>query len=240
MQQDKKQSAPRMLVSITPLKNGSKLEKIFDILHIPIYYQCRGKGTAPSELMDIFGLGGSTRVLTLVFVPKFQVKELFDMMKEKLFYNRRGGGIAVTVPITGLQNPVHQVMMEGAKVSMEKLEKLEGERTDRDMADIQKKSEYTMIWISVVCGYSDDAIDAAREAGARGGTVLRGRRRNSEHMSQHLGISMQDEQEFVMIITRTENKNKVMDALCKACGLRTPAHGVVFSLPVDEAIGLEE
>lgn len=30
-----------------------------------------------------------------------------------------------------------------------------------------------------------------------------------------------------------------MTAICNACGLNTPAHGTVISMPVDDAIGLE-
>lgn len=55
-----------------------------------------------------------------------------------------------------------------------------------------------------------------------------------------MGISTQDEQDFVMIVTPKEKKSEVMSAISNACGLRTPAHGVVLSLPVDEVIGLEE
>ena len=31
----------------------------------------------------------------------------------------------------------------------------------------------------------------------------------------------------------------VMNAISDACGLRTDAHGIILSLPVDEVIGLE-
>ena len=89
-------------------------------------------------------------------------------------------------------------------------------------------------------GYRDDVIDAAREAGAKGGTILKGRRRNSERVSQHLGISMQEEQDFVVIVVPREQKTQIMSAICTSCGLKTPAHGVVLSLPVEEAIGLEQ
>ena len=108
------------------------------------------------------------------------------------------------------------------------------------MAEMHEHSNYSMIWVSVANGYSDDVIDAAQTAGAKGGTILKGRRRNSEHVSQHLGISIQDEQDFVLIVVPREKKAAIMSAITTACGLRTPAHGVVFSLPVDEAVGLEE
>ena len=43
-----------------------------------------------------------------------------------------------------------------------------------------------------------------------------------------------------MIIVPTEKKQEVMAAIINSCGLRTPAHGILVSIPMDEAIGLEE
>ena len=104
---------------------------------------------------------------------------------------------------------------------------------------MQEKSGYVVIWTSVDSGFSDDVVDAARSAGAKGGTVLKGRRRNSERLRQHLGISVQEGQEFVMIVAPRAKKSEIMSAICSACGLRTEAHGIVLSLPVDEVMGLE-
>ena len=42
----------------------------------------------------------------------------------------------------------------------------------------------------------------------------------------------------VMIVVPDEKKTEVMSAINQACGLKTKAHGVVLSLPVDDAIGL--
>ena len=56
------------------------------------------------------------------------------------------------------------------------------ERTEQDMAELHKHSNHVAIMVAVASGYSDDVIDAARAAGAKGGTVIRGRRRNSERM----------------------------------------------------------
>ena len=98
-------SAPRMIVFITRTEEDKKLEEIFDSMHIPICYQCRGQGTAPSELMDIFGLGGTARLITISFLPKFAVKELFEKTEKRFAFHQRGGGIVITIPVTGLQKP---------------------------------------------------------------------------------------------------------------------------------------
>ena len=96
-----------------------------------------------------------------------------------------------------------------------------------------------MILVAADQGYSEDIIEAARSAGARGGTVIRGRRSGTEGVMTLLGMSTQEEQEFTMIIVEKSLRAAVMEAISSACGLKTPAHGIVLSLPVEEAIGLE-
>ena len=96
---DGKLSAPRMIVFITRTEEDKKLEEIFDSMHIPICYQCRGQGTAPSELMDIFGLGGTARLITISFLPKFAVKELFEKTEKRFAFHQRGGGIVITLSL---------------------------------------------------------------------------------------------------------------------------------------------
>lgn len=231
-----KQHAPRMVILITREEDKKKLEELFDTLRIPMCYQCRGKGTAPTEMLDIFGLSGTTRLITVGILPKFLVKDLERAAEDQLSFHRRGGGIALTIPVTGLQNPVFQMLNDEARENLRQHIK---ERTEQDMAEVKKRMDYVVIWVSVVSGYSDEVIDAARAAGAKGGTVLRGRQRNSERVSQRLGVSMQEERDFVMMVVPRKKKGEIMSAITSACGLSTKAHGVIVSLPVDDVIGLE-
>lgn len=227
---------PRMLITITREEDSKKIEEVFDSLHVPICFQTRGQGTAPSEIMDIFGLRGGHQLLTAAILPKFFVSHVIDTLKERIAFHKRGGGIAVTVPVIGLQHHIFQLMNEENRAMIE--EKLKG--VEKEMKDMKGKSEYIAVWVSVNSGYSDEVVDAARKAGAKGGTVMKGRRRNSEHVSRHFGIAMQEEQDFVMIVIPREKKSEVMSAIAESCGLGTEAHGVVLSLPVDEVIGIEK
>ena len=225
-----------MVLIITNHEYRRKLEQTFQNFRIPIYYQCQGHGTAPSEMLDIFGLSGSGRLLTIGLLPKFLVRDLLDALQQRIPLHKRGGGIVLTIPITGLQRPILQLLNDQMRETIE--QKIE-ERVDSDMSDMQTSAGYTAIWVALSNGYSSDAIDAARSAGAMGGTILKGRRQNSKRISQKLGISMQEEEEFVVIVTPREKKAAVMNAISDACGLRTDAHGIILSLPVDEVIGLE-
>ena len=193
----------RVLLTITREEDEEKLLEIYDSMHLPICFQGRGQGTAPSELLDIFGLRGTGRLLTACILPKFMVPSALEALHQKLSFRQRGGGIAITVPVSGMQNHVMQMLNEEARNAIQQQEK-------GDESQMKEKSEFSLIWVSVASGYSDDVVDAARAAGARGGTVMKGRRRNSEHASQYFGISLQEEQEFVMIVVPREKKCEIM------------------------------
>ena len=233
--QEARKLSPRMVILITKEEDCAKLDELFGRLHMPICYQARGKGTASSEMLDIFGLGGSARLITLGILPKFMVGELVKEAQEHLSFHRKGGGIAFTVPLTGIQHPIFQVLNDEAR---EALKQKIYERTEQDMEEVKNK-DYVVVWVTVASGYSDEVIDAARSAGAKGGTVLRGRQRNSERVSQHFGISTQEERDFVMIVVPREKKGEIMAAIGRACGLSSEAHGVILAFPVDEVFGLE-
>ena len=232
-EQEKLRILFRMLITITREEEEKRLEEVLQSMHIPIFFQARGQGTAPSEILDLFGLGGTTRIITTAFVPKFLVQPLLASLHQHGSFAHKGGGIAITVPVSGIQTHVLQMLNDEARSAVEAIQK-------GDEAEMKEKSEFSLIWVSVESGCSDDVIDAARSAGARGGTVVKGRRRNSERASQHFGIPIQEEQDFVMIVVPRDKKGEIMSAISQACGLRTEAHGVVLSLPVDDVMGLEE
>ena len=157
----------RVLLTITREEDEEKLLEIYDSMHLPICFLGRGQGTAPSELLDIFGLRGTGRLLTACILPKFMVPSALEALHQKLSFRQRGGGIAITVPVSGMQNHVMQMLNEEARNAIQQQEK-------GDEAQMKEKSEFSLIWVSVASGYSDDVVDVARAAGARGGTVMKG------------------------------------------------------------------
>ncbi len=103
-----------------------------------------------------------------------------------------------------------------------------------------KKNSHEVIFCIVNTGYSDTAMDAAKEYGARGGTVIHARGTASTEAEKLFNITIQPEKEIVMIIVKKEIKDDILHALYKAVGLNTPGQGIAFSMPVDKVVGLTE
>jgi nitrogen regulatory protein PII len=102
------------------------------------------------------------------------------------------------------------------------------------------KYAHEVILCVVNAGFSDAVMDAAKEFGARGGTVIRARGTANTDAEKLFGISVQPEKEIVMILVDTKIKDDILNALYTAVGLKTPGQGIAFCLPVDEVVGLAE
>lgn len=100
--------------------------------------------------------------------------------------------------------------------------------------------EYTheLIVCIVNAGFSDTVMDAAKEFGARGGTVIHARGTANKDAEKFFQITIQPEKELVMILVPKKLRDNILHALYKAVGLKTEGQGIAFSLPVDNAIGL--
>ncbi len=231
--QYKKYIPQRLLLMITKPEDSSTISHAFDELHIPIFCQFRGQGTASTELLDICGLSGTARLITLAMLPQAGMQKFWPAIEAQVHLSQRGGGIAATIPINGIQNQIFQLINDQMRLEFQ--ESMEG----GEMTRIEQAG-YSMVYVSVNAGFSDDVIDAAQKAGAKGGTVIRGRRRTTENVAQFLNLPIQEEQDFVWIIVPKEIKNDVMSRIAASCGLNTKAHGMIASMPVDEAVGLEK
>ena len=97
---------------------------------------------------------------------------------------------------------------------------------------------HEVIFCIVNTGFADEVMDAAREFGARGGTVIRARGTANQEAEKIFNIAIQPEKEIVMILVDSAIKNDILHALYKAVGLKTPGQGIAFSVPVEDAVGL--
>lgn len=98
---------------------------------------------------------------------------------------------------------------------------------------------HEMILCIVNSGFSDTVMDSAKQAGARGGTVINARGTAGKDAETFFGISIQPEKEAVIILVESAVRDDVLHALYKSAGLGTPAQGIAFSLPVDGVAGLK-
>jgi len=97
--------------------------------------------------------------------------------------------------------------------------------------------EYELIVVIANEGWTDVVMDAARGAGATGGTVLHGKGTGKGSTENFFSVSIATEKEVILIVAKKEEKAKIMRAIVEKAGAGTEANAITFSLPVTEIAG---
>lgn len=84
---------------------------------------------------------------------------------------------------------------------------------------------------------TDTVMNAARAAGAAGGTVIHGKGTASEEAAHFFNISIASEKEMIFIVSKKEQKTQIMRSVLEKAGPGTEAGAVLFSLPVTSVEG---
>ncbi|MDE7394780.1 MAG: P-II family nitrogen regulator [Clostridiales bacterium] len=99
-------------------------------------------------------------------------------------------------------------------------------------------SGYEVIMCIINAGYSELVMDAAKEVGAGGGTVIHARGTANQEAEKFFQITIQPDKDIVMILVPSQIKDDVLHAVYQSAGLKTAGQGIAFSMPVDSVVGL--
>jgi nitrogen regulatory protein PII len=101
-----------------------------------------------------------------------------------------------------------------------------------------KNADYSLILTIVNRGYADLVVEASRDAGARGGTIMYARGTGIHETEKFMDINIQPEKEIVMTLVRRESIKPIIAAILEAAGLKTKGRGISITLPVTEVVGI--
>lgn len=217
----------KWIVTIVDRGKGELVAKVLRKHKIVVQQICRGHGTAASEIMDCLGLDEPEKDIVLSLCPGFMTKHIMHQMESELSLNKPGG-ISFAIPLSGISlSGMKRVNIEELNVSF----------LNKEGVKSSMEKECDLIVAIVDNGASDDIVDAARDAGARGGTVINARTVYSEEVKKIFGIIVQPEKEIVMILVSHDEKQAILKAVCAAVANDSDSHGIAFSLPVSDVVG---
>lgn len=218
----------QLLMLIATPKLADKAADMFLKSALPIQYRLNAEGTASSEIMDTLGLGSTDKAVLVSTVPQSFGNLMLSMLHTQLRLDAVNSGIAFTIPLTGVNNLLLRLMDHTAEET----------HHNGKVDHIMTETKYALIAAVVNRGFSGEVMDAARAAGAGGGTVVHSRSIGSEEATSFWGLSVQEEKEFVLILADAGSKVAIMRGISEACGMHSEAQGLVLSLPIDEVMGL--
>lgn len=189
-----------------------------------IYSLCNG--TANEKMLSYLGIDKNEKVLFETIIPQSQIKEIIKGLYLEMDIGASEKGLAVVVPIDGVGGIGSLKYFVGE------------EEVEKEKEEMTSETKNVLIITVVDKGNTDIVMDAARSAGASGGTVVKAKGTGAE-IAKFFGVSISEEKEMVYIVSSREGRDAIMHAIMEKAGSNTASHGVIFSLPVDKVVGIK-
>ena len=214
-----------LLITIVQRSDAEEYEEFYRSQSVGVTYSIPCNGTAHARTLSLLGLEKTEKTMLFSAVSAKTLATLKRSLTVEMKIDLPNRGVAMAVPLSGIGGMrTLEYFKAGQKISTEETE------------EKKMQSEHELIVAIYEKGYTDLVMDAAREAGARGGTTIRAKG-TGVGAEKFFGISLAEEKEIVFIVSNGEKKKDIMKAIMQKAGVDTKAHALVFSLPVSETAG---
>ena len=214
------------MMTITSRDMLPKFLEAFDKNNLPIGFVSLGYGTAKDDILDMLGLVRSEKAVGMTVVTGAGWEEAKWYLRKKMYIDVPDTGISFIIPMSSI----------GGKRELAFL--TAGQNYRKGEESVMKDTTMELLVVVSNQGHNDLVMDAARGAGAYGGTVIHARGTGMNQAELFFGVSLASEKDLTFIVTKKSQRNAIMSAIMKDAGMETPAQSIVFSLPVTEAVGL--
>ena len=210
-----------MMMTITKRSIGRRLDAIYERNGLSATFGMLAKGTANSEMLDFLGMEVTEKLVMMSVVTDDMWKTVKKDLEKEIQIDVPGTGIAFLMPLSSIGGKkVLQFLINGQKFEEEE--------------SVMKNTVYELIVVIANHGHSEEIMDAAREMGAGGGTVIHAKGTGLEKAEKFLGVSIVNEKEIIFIVAKSVDKNGIMKSIMQKTGLQSEAKSVVFSIPVTD------
>ena len=215
-----------LMTTIINRNLAKKFLKLYDEEGLEVMLFTLGAGTVSGDILDYLGLEATEKAVIFTALEEGRWLATKKDLQRKFQIDAPGGGIAFIIPLSSI----------GGKKTLQFL--TANQEFQKEEESVLKETVHELIVVIANQGYIELVMDAARGAGAYGGTVIHAKGTGMEQAEKFMGVSIAAEKEMIFIVTKKENKNDIMKAVMEQAGMDSKAKSIVFSLPVTDTAGL--
>lgn len=182
------------------------------------------RGTAQNNIIQLLGLGDTSKDIAYIIVEDSIKQSVCKEIIQQTAQKRKSFGVMFTVD---LMDFIKAGGMEGAgaRTSASAGPSAQAaEKKEESMAN----NQYQMISVIVNKGYADDAMAAARKAGAGGGTIISARGTAREGDAKFLGMEIVPEKDLLIIVVPSDKCSQIVAAIKELPCMQKAGSGIIF------------
>ena len=201
----------KLLISIVPHNSGELITDTAKKAGAGGGTIAMGRGTATNGILQLLGLGDTSKDIVYIILEDEKYQDAKDAIIQAC-ENKKNFGVLFSLK-------VGDFVKAGSKETI---------KGGNSMAENEKTAAYQMINVIVNKGYAEDAMDAARRAGAGGGTIMGARGTAKEGDAAFFGMKIVPEKDMLMILVPTEKKDDIVEAIKALPCFAEAGSGIIF------------
>ena len=214
----------KLLISIVPHDSGELITEAAKSAGAGGGTIAMGHGTASNGILQLLGLGDTSKDIVYIII-KNKIKEaVFEAIK-KASEKKAHFGVMFTLDTPDF--------MRAGYLKNDVTDQAESEHPNQSglsegEENMSRENNYQMINVIVNKGYAEDAMEAARKAGAGGGTIIGARGTAKENDAAFFGMKIVPEKEMLMILVPAEKKSAIVEAITALPCFAEAGSGIIF------------
>lgn len=168
------------------------------------------RGTAANGVLQLLGLGDTAKDITYSIVEEGIKQKVCESIKSACDSKKKHFGVLFTVDLGDF-------IKSGNAADFCKGEKV-----------MENENNYQVINVIVNKGFSEDAMAAARKAGAGGGTIVSAKGTAKEGDAKFFGMKIVPEKEMLLILAPAEKKEGIVNAIKNLPCFAQAGSGIIF------------
>ena len=206
--------------------NPGAMDRVCEIaaaLDLPQTVTLLGHGTAVQSMLDLLGIESTEKRVIMTVANPEKTRKFIKEMRRQVYIGIPGHGIIMAVPIKSVGGGKTLAYLNNGE-----------QQPARYTPELSNR--YELIVIVANEGRTDQVMNAARAAGATGGTVLHGKGPGSQN-KKFYNVSIAAEKEVILMVAQNDRKAAIMQSVLHHAGPDSEAGAILFSLPVSEVAG---
>ncbi len=213
-------------ITIIKRSDAKEYEDFYRENGVSVLYSVPCNGTAHEKNLSLFGLERTEKTMLFATVTEGTQRQLIGRLTAQMKIDLPDRGVAMGIPLSGV----------GGMKTLEYFTAGQPLAPKTEETTMTQESTHELIVAIYEKGYTDLVMDAAREAGAGGGTTIHAKGTGAG-VEKFFGMTLAQEKEIVFIVSHIDKKKDIMRAIMQHAGTDSKAHALVFSLPVSETAG---
>lgn len=223
----------KLVVSIVPREQGET------VMHVAKSAGARGgtimlgHTTVENRICLLLGLDNKETEVVFTLLSYEEMPKVMDAFRHDEHMRKVRAGMAFSLEVAGILRHVF-CPPEGAGIpAVPGAASSSFPNPEPEQSSMSANATHELISVIVNAGFAGDIMDAARKAGAPGGTIINARGTGREEDMKFFGISIVPEKEFIMIIVPKEKAADILEAVKQTSCLSKPGIGIAFCMDVE-------